>query len=59
MGRLKEGLYDQLVTQSVREFLDQGPGQNLNSLIDQLEEADRPAFNVSSTVDRATSSKCA
>jgi len=44
MGRLKEGLYDQLVTRSVREFLDQDLGQNLKSLIDQLEETDSPEY---------------
>jgi superfamily II DNA or RNA helicase len=44
MGRFKEGLYDQLVTQSVRDFLDQGAGRNLKSLIDDLEETDSPEY---------------
>ena len=44
MGRLKEGLYDQLVTRSVRDFLDQDAGQNLKAFIDELEETDSPEY---------------
>jgi HKD family nuclease len=44
MSRLKEGLYDQLVTRSVRDFLDQEASQNLKSLIDELEETDSPEY---------------
>ena len=44
MSRFKEGLYDQLVTRSVRDFLKQGAEQNLKSSIDELEETDSPEY---------------
>lgn len=44
MSRFKEGLYDQLVTRSVRDFLDRDAGQNQKSCIDELEETDSPEY---------------
>jgi hypothetical protein len=44
MSRFKEGLYDQLVTRSVRDFLEQGAEQNLKSSIDELEETYSPEY---------------
>ena len=42
MSEFKEGVYDQLITRRVREFLDrQSP---LNSSVDSLEEADCPDY---------------
>jgi len=42
MSEFKEGLYDQLVTRRLREFLDCKPG--LKSAVDALEEADCPDY---------------
>ena len=42
MSEFKEGLYDQLVTRRLREFLDRQPG--LKSAVDALEEADCPDY---------------
>jgi superfamily II DNA or RNA helicase len=44
MGRFKQGLYDQLVTRSVRDFLEQNAGQDLNSSLEELEETDSPEY---------------
>jgi hypothetical protein len=44
MGRFKVGLYDQLVTRSVRDFLKQDAGQDLNSSFKELEETDCPEY---------------
>ena len=42
MSDFKEGLYDQLVTRHVREFLDLQAAQGLKSSIEELEENDDP-----------------
>ena len=42
MSEFNEGLYDQLVTRRLREFLDRQP--NLKSAVDALEEADSPDY---------------
>src|ERR1017187_4754582 len=42
MSESKEGLYDQLVTRRLRQYLDRQTG--LKSLLDGLEEADCPDY---------------
>jgi hypothetical protein len=42
MSEFKEGLYDELVTRRLREFLHRQPG--LKSAVDALEEADCPDY---------------
>ena len=44
MSDFKEGLYDQLVTRHVREFLDLQAAQGLKSSIEELEENDYPDY---------------
>ena len=44
MSDFKEGLYDQLVTRHVREFLDLQGAQGLKSSIEELEENDYPDY---------------
>ena len=44
MSDFKEGLYDQLVTRHVREFLDLQATQGLKSLVEELEENDYPDY---------------
>ncbi len=44
MGRLKDGLYDQLITRSVRAALAEQNGPGVNALIDELEESDSPDY---------------
>ena len=44
MSAFKEGLYDQLVTRRVREFLDLQGTHGLKSSIEDLEENDYPDY---------------
>jgi superfamily II DNA or RNA helicase/HKD family nuclease len=44
MSDFKEGLYDQLVTRHVREFLDLQATQGLKSSVEELEENDYPDY---------------
>jgi superfamily II DNA or RNA helicase/HKD family nuclease len=44
MSDFKEGLYDQLVTRHVREFLDLQATQGLKSSVQELEESDYPDY---------------
>ncbi|MGA3347082.1 MAG: DUF3427 domain-containing protein [Terracidiphilus sp.] len=44
MTDFKEGLYDQLVTRHVREFLDLQATRGLNSSVEDLEESDYPDY---------------
>jgi superfamily II DNA or RNA helicase/HKD family nuclease len=44
MSELKEGLYDQLVTRRVREFLDLQAAGGLRSSVEELEENDYPDY---------------
>src|ERR1700677_4073270 len=44
MSDFKEGLYDQLVTRHVREFLDLQAAQGLKSSVEELEENDYPDY---------------
>ena len=44
MTGFKEGLYDELVTRQVREFLDLRATQGLNSSVDDVEENDYPDY---------------
>lgn len=44
MNRLKEGLYDQLITRSVRDALAEQNAPGINALIDELEESDSPDY---------------
>jgi superfamily II DNA or RNA helicase/HKD family nuclease len=44
MTRLKEGLYDQLITRSVRDALTEQIAPGISALIDELEEGDSPDY---------------
>ena len=44
MSAFKEGLYDQLVTRQVREFLDLETTHGLKSSVEALEETDYPDY---------------
>src|ERR1700733_4601905 len=44
MSDFKEGLYDQLVTRHVREFLDLQATHGLKSAVEELEENDYPDY---------------
>ena len=44
MSALKEGVYDQLVTRHVREFLDLQATHGLKSSVEELEENDYPDY---------------
>ena len=44
MSQLKKGLYDQLITRSVRDALEEQKGPGVNASIDELEESDSPDY---------------
>jgi hypothetical protein len=44
MSQLKKGLYDQLITRSVRDALEERNGPGVNASIDELEESDSPDY---------------
>jgi len=44
MSQLKKGLYDQLITRSVRDALEEQNGRGVNASIDELEESDGPDY---------------
>ena len=46
MSKLKDGLYDQLITRTIRESLLQQAGQGQKSTVQTLEDADTPDYLV-------------
>ncbi len=44
MDQWREGLYDELVTRRVRQMVDSQPGSGVQSLLEEIEEGDRPEY---------------